>query len=77
MIYTLMKEKIICALEAISLGKHKHGLYHLKRSSYSTWIGGIISIFAATALLTYSVIVIVGIFNRDEILLTQESKLIE
>ncbi len=73
-----MKDTLINLLEAASLGKHKHGLYHFKKPYYSTWVGGIISIVAMMTLLIYAIVVLKQIIiDRDEILLVQESELFD
>jgi amino acid transporter len=68
-----MKTAIINFLEALSLGKHNHGLYHKKKPYYATWISGLISIVSLGFLLTYAIIVLVSIVNKEDIILNKDA----
>ena len=58
-------KKLRSGLEFISVGQYYTKLYHNGRGTQSSMIGGILTIICAVILITYSIFILVPIFNKD------------
>ena len=58
-------KKLRSGLEFISVGQYYTKLYHNGKGTQSSMIGGILTIICAVILITYSIFMLVPIFNKD------------
>jgi hypothetical protein len=57
--------RIVWTLEFISVGQYYTKLYHRGKGTQSSIVGGILTIICALILVSYAVVILVPIFNRD------------
>ncbi len=58
-------------LKAVSLGKYETKLYNDGESSYSSSLGGIITIICGISIVFYAIVVMVAVFSKESYYIDQ------
>ena len=64
-------------LKMLSMGKHNQGLFLNGNRLYSSWIGGLVTLFLAFMFLMFTIATLKSIFNKDQYLLSYNLKKID